>query len=83
MVIASARERNLCVCSISVDFLGECEKLVSYVSLFLAITSATESDLCVPVASVLIPGMNVRWHCPMLGRLWPLHLQGLVICVCL
>ena len=47
MVIASARERNLCVCSISV---GECEKLVSYVSLFLAITSATESDLCVPVA---------------------------------
>ena len=35
------------ICSISVNSLAKCEKLLSYVSLF---PSVRESDLCVPVA---------------------------------
>ena len=42
----------MCACSISVHSWSESEKPLSYVTcrLFVAIASARESDLCVPVA---------------------------------
>ena len=37
-------------CSMSVNSWAECETVLSYVRFFVAIASARESDLCVPVA---------------------------------
>ena len=39
----------MCACSTSVNSWAECEKLLSYFRLFVAIASAREIGLCVPV----------------------------------
>ena len=64
----------MCACSMSVNSLAEWEKLLSDVRLLVAIASARESDLCVPVAHSaqelkLVPQAHTN-HSP-LEMQWP------------